>query len=144
MGAKKPPKKKHINKHFTELSRDFLGILFMLFFSPMRNDPKRHISRLLPPTQSPGTIPPNVLCLCDFSFLVIAWVQNLCNRFVLPKTCCSSHLSLLIEGTDFSGKTARILFQKLARISRGFFSPFCLSQDIHAKAAPPQNLKFLC
>ena len=39
---KKTHKEKHVNKSFTGLSRDFLGgTLFMCFFAPIRNDPKK-------------------------------------------------------------------------------------------------------
>ena len=64
---------KHIfNKMFTGLSRDFGGNLFMCFFSsPIRNDPpKKHINKILPPTQSEDN-PANIFMFMCFYF---SWV----------------------------------------------------------------------
>ena len=49
----KTQRKKHINRKFTGLSRDFCGDFVYVLFFPIRNDPfKKHINNFLAPTQS--------------------------------------------------------------------------------------------
>ena len=64
---KKPTKKKHLNNIFTGLSRNSLGILFMCFLSPMRNDPPKHINKILLPTESCDN-PPDLFMFVCFLF----------------------------------------------------------------------------
>ena len=62
-------KRKHVNKFFAGLSRDFLlgGILFMCLFSLRRNDLKKQKIYFWHPP-SPGTIPHICLCFMCFFF----------------------------------------------------------------------------
>ena len=59
--------KKHVNKFFTWLSRDFRVDFVYMFFSPIRNDQKqkKHINKILAPTQSRDN-PANLFMLCFF------------------------------------------------------------------------------
>ena len=68
MGHFRPRAKKHIKQ--TKFSRDCPGILalFMCFFSPIRNDPtKKHINKILAPTQSRDN-PANMFMFMCFFF----------------------------------------------------------------------------
>ena len=71
LGAKRKhvKTKTHKHKNFTGLSQDFWGgILFYVFFSPIRNDPKKHINKILPPTQSRDNPANLFMFMCVFSF----------------------------------------------------------------------------
>ena len=59
--------KKHLNKIFTGLSRDFGGDFVYVFFSPIRNDPKKYINKFLAPTQSQDN-PANLFMFMCFFF----------------------------------------------------------------------------
>ena len=60
--------KKHVNKTFTGLSRDLGGNFVCVFFSPIRNDPKKtHKKKILPPAQSRDN-PANLFMFMCFSF----------------------------------------------------------------------------
>ena len=65
---KNTQRKKHINTIFTGLSGDFGGTLFMCFFSPTRNEPKKTHKQHFGTHPVPGTIPQICLCLCAFFF----------------------------------------------------------------------------
>ena len=45
------------------------GILFLCFFYPIRNDPKKHINKFLPPNQSRDN-PARLFMFVRFSFLI--------------------------------------------------------------------------
>ena len=57
------------NKLFTGLSRDFWGNFVYVFFSPIRNDPKKkkHINKFLAPTQSRDNPANLFMFMCVFS-----------------------------------------------------------------------------
>ena len=75
---KKYIKKKHVNRMFTGLSRDLGGggcRFVYVFFSPIRNGPKKHINKFLPPAQSRDN-PSN---FCVYVFFLSLKVSNFAN-----------------------------------------------------------------
>ena len=70
------PKKTHKQQKFHGIFTRFWGGFCLCVFIPMRNDPPKHINKLLPPTQS-GTIPQICYVYVFFSSLTVVKCRTL-------------------------------------------------------------------